>query len=446
MKKAVAVISLLFLATCNAMQGSDPVGPTTQRFTQTPSVIPNTPTMFTTATITLMPVPTTPGPPTTTPLPSSTPRVNVPLKSGKGIILTSIQMFDSQNGWGFDSDRHILRTRNGGRTWQDVTPPTGHYDRTGFFALDSDSAWATFTIGLYSKPETAYVWRTQDGGETWSSSKEFRLDLDQYGEPYSSEFYLPQAIQFVDRQTGWLLASVSYNMNSTRPLFVQTSDGGQTWKTINSRIGFPGSCIGVGFAFLDSQTGWAGGNCFSRGVVFTPMKSIFANGGWSVGKTIDGGHTFGQRTTMPPPVELRQPEVLEADGNCGEIRFISVAVNVIGIEWACSIFTPLKPDYRYFAITSDRGQTWLSWKATGNEFFLDAKLGWRLFSPGELQQTTDGGLNWATIKIVTWDDAQFDFVNEQEGWAIISGGRAMAFLRTDNGGQTWAELNPIIGP
>jgi hypothetical protein len=149
---------------------------------------------------------------------------------------------------------------------------------------------------------------------------------------------------------------------------------------------------------------------------------------------------------MHLPAELRQPEVLAADGNCGEIRFVSVAKNVIGIEWACSIFTPLKPDYRYFAITSDRGQTWLSWKATGNEFFLDAKLGWRLFSPGELQQTTDGGLNWDTIKIVTWDDAQFDFVNEQEGWAIVSSGRAMAFLRTDNGGRTWAELNPIVGP
>jgi photosystem II stability/assembly factor-like uncharacterized protein len=119
---------------------------------------------------------------------------------------------------------------------------------------------------------------------------------------------------------------------------------------------------------------------------------------------------------------------------------------VIGIEWGCSIFTPLTPDFRYFAMSDDRGQTWTSWKSTGNEFILDAKLGWRLLSPGELQQTTDGGLNWMTIKNVTWDDAQFDFVNEQEGWAITSRGQTTAFLQTSNGGQTWAQLNPIIGP
>jgi photosystem II stability/assembly factor-like uncharacterized protein len=442
MKYAVAVLTILFLAACGGTQESRTKTASPEPF----SVISNTPTVFASATHTPIPITKTPNSLTGTPHPSPTPRLNTPLESGTGILLTSIQMFDSQNGWGFDSDYHILRTRNGGKTWQDVTPPSGYYSPSGFFALDADTAWATFTVGLYLNPQTAYVWHTEDGGDTWTRSQELRLDLDEQGEPYPSEFYLPQGMQFIDQQTGWLLAAVSYNMNSARPLFFRTTDGGDTWKAINSRIGFPDACIGVGFVFIDAHTGWLGGNCFSRGVVFTPMQSIFAEDSWSVKKTVDGGSTYEERTMMPAPAELQQPNVLETEGNCGEIRLLPIDEDVLGIEWGCSIFTPLGPDYRYFSLSSNGGRTWTSWKSTGNEFFLNATYGWRLLPPGEIQQTTDGGLNWLTIKFVTWEDAKFDFVSEQEGWAVASIGRARILLHSINGGRTWADLHPLIGP
>lgn len=353
MKYAVAALTILFLAACGGTQESLTKTSSPEAF----SVISDTPTVFASATHTPIPITKTPNPLTGTPHPSPTPRLNTPLESGTGILLTSLRMFDSQNGWGFDSNYHILRTRNGGRTWQDVTPPSGYYSPNGFFALDAETAWATFTIGLYTNPQTAYVWRTEDGGGTWTRSQEINLDLDEQGEPYSSEFYLPQGMQFIDRQTGWLLADVSYNMNSARPLFFHTMDGGHTWRAINSRIGFRDACIAVGFVFIDARTGWAGGNCFSRGVVFGPMQSIFAETSWSVGKTVDGGRTYEERTMMPAPAELRQPDVLAAEGNCGEIRLLPIDQDALGIEWGCSIFTALKPDYRYFALSANGGRT-----------------------------------------------------------------------------------------
>jgi photosystem II stability/assembly factor-like uncharacterized protein len=314
------------------------------------------------------------------------------------------------------------------------------------FALDAETAWATQTVGLYLSPPTAIVWRTADGGQTWESSEEFRLDLDQYGEPYSYGFYLPYGMQFIDRERGWLLAAVSYDMDSAGSLFFHTLDGGKTWMTINSRMEFPGSCIAVGFVFIDSQTGWAGGNCFAWGAVDHKISHFVLPDGWGIYKTIDGGRSYEQKTFMPMPEEFQQPDLLERNGHCGEIRIESFAADMIGIEWGCSIFTSLRPDYRYFALSSDNGQTWVSWKSAGDEFFLDARYGWRLLSPGELQQTTDGGVNWLTIKYVTWDNARFDFVSEQEGWAIASVGQARAFLQTVNGGQTWSDLHPRIGP
>jgi photosystem II stability/assembly factor-like uncharacterized protein len=442
MKYALVALTILFLVACGGTQESRTKTSSPEPF----SVISKTPTVFASATHTPIPITKTPNSLTGTPHPSPTPRLNTPLEPGTGMLLTSIQMFDSQTGWGFDSDYHILRTRDGGKTWQDVTPPSGYYSSSGFFALDAHKAWATFTIGLYSNPRAAHVWRTENGGDTWARSQEIDLDLDERGEPYASEFYLPQGMQFIDRQTGWLLSAVSYKMNSVGSLFFQTTDGGNTWRTINSQIGLPDDCIAIGFAFVDPQAGWAGGHCFIQKPVFTPMQSMFAEGGWFLGKTLDGGRSFEERTILPVPAELREAGMLAASGNCGELRLLPIGDDMVGIEWGCSIFPSLKPEHRFFTFSSDGGQTWTSWKSTGNEFFLNANHGWRLFSPGELQQTTDGGSNWITIKHVTWEDAKFDFVSEQEGWAIASIGQARILLYSVNGGRTWADLHPIIGP
>lgn len=445
-KHVVPAIIVLFLVACDGMKASVPATLTASPTVASDSFGSQTPTMFVTSTETPIPATATPNPLLGTPLPSPTPRVNTHLKSGSGLLLTSIQMLDLQNGWGFDSNYHVLRTRNGGKTWQDVTPPTGYYDPAGFYTLDADTAWATFTNVLYTNPTTAYVWHTEDGGETWTQSDEFRLDLDQYGEPYPYGFYLPQGMQFIDRQTGWLLVAVAYNMNSARPLFFQTNDGGQTWNTINSRIDLPDACVGVGFVFIDSQTGWVGGNCFVQGVVSNKISFFVLPDGWGVNKTLDGGHSYEQKTFLPIPAEFQELNLLEKDGDCGEIQLKPFAEHVIGIEWGCSIFTPLRPDFRYFALSGDDGKTWTSWKSTGNEFFMDAANGWRLLASAELQQTVDSGANWATIKNVTWEDAKFDFVSEQEGWAVASIGQTKALLYTTNGGKTWADLHPLIGP
>jgi photosystem II stability/assembly factor-like uncharacterized protein len=437
MKKILALILTFCFTACNAIPATEsPL----EGSPANPEFPPVTPTIFPDAT--LIPIIETASPLLPTPILSATEPTNLPLKPGQPAGLTSIEMFDSQYGWGFDSEDRILRTRDGGMSWQAVTPPTGDYTRAGFFALDADTAWATFSLSMYSYPKTAYVWHTEDGGTTWKPSQAFRLDRDVDGNDNPSDYYHPLMLQFIDPQTGWLLVDVFSGMNSTRPLLFQTYDGGENWLLVNDHYHDLTYAVGAGFAFIDDQNGWYGQNNIPIKMGMNRIDTIISDGGWKLLKTQDGGRSFPDFTLLPLPSEWQQTGLAGNEADCGETRLVTTAPAVIGVEWDCVIDPPTI--YRFFALSADGGESWNSWLASGNEFFLDGIHGWRLLSPGQLQYTTDSGLNWVTIRTVAWETAQFDFVTEQEGWAIVIGNNATALLHTTDSGKTWMEIKSVI--
>ena len=122
------------------------------------------------------------------------------------------------------------------------------------------------------------------------------------------------------------------------------------------------------------------------------------------------------------------------------------------LQWSCNTaHSTTSAEVLYAFLTPDEGQTWSSWLSTGNESFTNSQTGWRLFvandgQPNSLQQTTDGGITWMTLKSVAWQIAQFDFVSELIGWALVSDGVNSAFVHTVDGGKTWIEITPMINP
>jgi hypothetical protein len=460
MKKSLVCLFALCVFACNT-------SPTSAPSSESPATIAPSPTVFSAAR-------STPVPPTPTfeeqmveqtQVPVFAPPLIIPtIPAGKSIQLSSINMIDAQIGWAiflestrvlrpdFQGDPflkqpegYILRTTDGGKTWQNVTPPTGAYSPGGFFALDAKTAWASDNVPCCTNITAARLWRTRDGGKTWQASQPFSVKIT---DEERSEFHLPIQIQFIDQNTGWLLSSSRAGMSyELRGILLHTSDGGDTWTAKFGLYGFMVNCWNGGIAFLNSTTGWFGTSCVSRGKTMIPFNRMFEDGGLKVLQTTDGGNSFTYSTIIPTPPDLQELAATNPEMDCGETRVTAFTPNAIGIEWECRVYSGFEHhDYKYFSFSADMGNIWNTWDPSSNEYFLDANHGWRLLSPGQLQQTSDGGLNWTTLKTVSWEDAQFEFVNPLEGWAIVSNAQETALVHTIDGGQSWTEIKPIIAP
>jgi photosystem II stability/assembly factor-like uncharacterized protein len=405
------------------------------------SLVTNAPTN------TVTPVPTNvvdniPFRPTLTPLPA--------IQQDQTFVLTQINMIDENIGWGVEATGHLLRTLDSGSTWKDVTPPEVGFYSTG----DTLHAWNTIeTQAACESCPGGWVmglitWRTSDGGETWQQGS-----FINEGEPD----FRPVAMQFVMNTKGWFLFVYQIGMSGfTYESLTQTLDGGESWRLIHP---FSNGCVSGGMIFIDEEEGWIGDDCrgLSNALDGIALQDFLkGTAAPSLNRTTDGGNTWNSFPVPAPTVFPSNFTSSEIDPNtwfyCGTKQMDTISQNSFLFQWNCNTaHSPTFAEASYAYLTPDGGQTWYSWLSTGNETFTNPHTGWRLFVANDgqsnsLQQTTDGGTTWITIKSVTWQTAQFDFVSEQVGWAIVSDGMNSALVHTVDGGKTWIEIKPVIVP
>jgi len=451
MRKLLLVVIPFFLAACALSQGSVEATPSSMlrsfssTFTPT-ATLSASPAVTDTQMATSIEITSTAASmPTLTPIPT--------LESGQPIILTTLNMMNATIGWAIESTSHLLRSIDGGITWQDVTPP-----ESGFFSfIDTTHAWAVVEAQIPCNVSTCQwldglvMWQTSDGGQTW-----------QRGVPFVPGvfYHQPIAIQFAGDASGWFLFVERIGMShSTYESLLRTNDGGKSW--IPSQGNLDTLCISGGMVFLNEQDGWIGDDCrWNMGAMDGTRLQDFLNGqaAPSLMQTSDGGKSWPDYSLIPPP-KIFPPNLISpnADPNtefwCGVTKMERISQKAFTLQWSCSHYFPDPPTeiFSYSYLTSDSGRNWHTWLATGNESFVSATTGWRLFLPGEdqssqLQQTTDGGLTWTNLKTVAWQSAQFDFVSEQVGWAIISDDTNTALVHTTDGGKTWTLIKPTVVP
>jgi hypothetical protein len=243
----------------------------------------------------------------------------------------------------------LVVSRDGGRSWDDVTPQTHPFTQDPFLYIDPDTDRA-FTADL-SFPCTT-VSHTDDVGKSWTTSKACGLTDHQNlsaGPPVSSTTVgYPNIVYLCAIDLGQIAASLATSC-------LKSLDGGITWARTGAPAftadptkggglyGVPGMCGGgSGHSFVDSQ----GILYLPRGWCGQPYLAISRDEGatWQRVQIADIGMALGMDRACV--------------GSCTDLPYYdheaAVAVDKVGNIYYFWIATNRLP---YLAVSTDEGQS-----------------------------------------------------------------------------------------
>ncbi|MBI4926121.1 MAG: hypothetical protein HY835_00035, partial [Anaerolineae bacterium] len=398
-----------------------------QVVTPQPTIVPE-PTATAAPSPTLAPTATLPQQPATE-TPNLQPQGSLQVKN---LRFDRLEMLDAMTGWAIGvqqpgGDPDVLLTQDGGETWQAVTPPLA--ERAGSQAvayfLDASHAWVVFVPQPNPGLNRATVWRTSDGGLTWSKS-------EINGSSLMMDSFATAQISFSGTGFGWALAHLGAGMNHDYVAILTTRDGGQSWQFVvePEKNNLWMSCQKNDVWFRTPQNGFVAGTC--NGV----MAGLY----WYV--TADGGETWTE-ASLPAPTEMpdaftRESVFCEGD----HLRFDTPDLGRVLVR--CTDMDSGQAS-RWLYTTLDGGGQWtpVALPAPQGEISFAGQSGWYLVPAAEDQpvgaqvfSSSDGGTTWAKVSDVDWTGS-IDFVDSLHGWALVKG----VLYRSADGGVTWTMMN-----
>ncbi|MBL1116558.1 oxidoreductase [Streptomyces sp. 110] len=289
-------------------------------------------------------------------------------ESGTDARFRGLAAISRTTAWVAGTKGTVLRTRDGGRSWANVSPPAA--EGLEFRDVEAFDARRAVVLAI-GEGESSRVFRTDDGGATWSES--FRNT-----DPRA--FY--DCMTFFDTRHGIALSDPV----DGRYRILSTGDGGRSWRVLPSD-GMPAAQQGEA-AFA------ASGQCL---VAAGGRGAWFATGGAATGRVFhstDRGRTWTV-TDMPIPAgdpargvfglafrDARKGLAVGGDYRPDQPSPRAAAVTGDGgAHWTPSAQPP--PAYR-------SGVTWLPYSSraalavgpTGTDLTLDAGRTWRPVDQG----------------------------------------------------------------
>jgi photosystem II stability/assembly factor-like uncharacterized protein len=323
--------------------------------------------------------------------------------------LVAIRMLDTMHGWAL-TNNSVLKTEDGGVSWQDVTPSqTFGLNIQGEF-LTTQTAWVVWqsTRGLGGQNQSITILHTSDGGASWQTTT-----ID------NVTGFLVDPPRFINTQEGWLVATQPQGMYHALMSAYQTTNGGQTWTNISGLVDTREVVGGSGISFSNAQLGWAGLEWPGD----YPM----------IEKTEDGGHTW-QPQSLPDPPNASSvgnvqttPAILIGTSGLLPAHITSGPNAQVGLD----IYT-----------THDSGNMWTAGALanfdSNDVYALDIQHVWAEETQSNvLHFSNDGGKTWVQLPQTPAHFDALSFVDTQNGWAIDDAGH---LYRTTNGGVIWLLL------
>lgn len=315
----------------------------------------------------------------------------------------------------------LVRTSDGGRRWQDVTPPLRMVLVSSSFFLGRDAAWVEGSSRF--EPRTEPVYRTLDGGRSWQLLARVPADCQ---------------LDFVSLRDGWCAVIGAAAGSSTVRLY-RTVDGGSSWRLV-SRTGLydKGSTPGAlpygcdkTIAFASATVGWAASGCIA--------------GSPPLYESTDGGARWQRLAQVPLPKGAPSPPAGEG---------LSLPA-VAGSRLALSLGIGGSPrGATAIATSANSGRSWHSTLVPGPadwQVDLIDPQHWRLNDGRTVRASDDGGSHWSSwkpavrMKDTVGEPLTLDFLSPRIGFALPMA-NAGPLWRTQDGGRTWRSVTITAGP
>ncbi len=361
--------------------------------------------------------------------------------------LYSLRMLDAQTGWAVEAEgwsgvvakgaeEFIVRTTDGGVHWKDVTPhapPGQHVGGPGYayeaFWLTSSIAWVEAGTLLF---------RTVDGGQTWK-----HITTPAYGSIYfvdARSGWLMSGRIVLTR-----IGPPPWPRNEEEDIY-RSIDGGETWTQVASTraddesSGLPFAGVKEEIIFLNSTTGWVTGTRDKSDLVYLYVTQ---DGGhtWRLQELPPPPLAVPYHAASPRIQFFTARDGILSISYSVPNRVYPVASGVVfyvthdgGTTW-----TPTTPPFATPLTSSSDISQWY----TGSSF-ADVNHGWVMNYGGTLYVTNDSGRQWTTIQpgppFAGWPVGQIDFISPQVGWATGQGNSLNFLLKTLDGGTTWTPV------
>jgi photosystem II stability/assembly factor-like uncharacterized protein len=320
-----------------------------------------------------------PQPPTST---ASPPASDGPAEAppDAAFDFVAVDFVDARRGWiaGADEDNNVgavFRTADGGATWTKVAEFASDALKDIDF-LDATHGWAVGDTAIY---------RTSDGGQTWFADPEHVFwSIRREVAPVEVKGTSPgttmttgeivTSMFFIDATTGWAVADVPADPKDPsrrRGTVYATTDGGSTWTDTATSAATAMPAL-TDVWFVTAREGWVAGGNVEENEVDVVLH------------TVDGGKSWTRQATGVPQM-VRAVHFADASRGWAVGLTIDLDSKVLGSS--------------RIVATADGGASWTQQFASPRSFhdvyFADPLHGWAVGDRSAIYATGDGGKSWA---------------------------------------------------